>query len=153
MFFKSKPSYHRLTLISAGWRRKHNLRLSHLELLQLARPPLQPDPHQAGDPDTTGHNQITNHFANSQSDLTHGLTNVFCLQVSSLTSSPDSSPSPGMMGAVSVQAHLASSVQQSSQLLGSGTPQQQQDPTKSIQWQITTSQAGQPPASTVTKVN
>jgi len=74
-------------------------------------------------------------------------------QVSSLTSSPDSSPSPGMMGAVSVQAHLASSVQQSSQLLGSGTPQQQQDPTKSIQWQITTSQAGQPSASTVTKDN
>jgi len=59
-------------------------------------------------------------------------------QVSSLTSSPDSSPSPGMMGSVSVQSHLAS--QQPVPLM-SGNMVPQQDPTKSIQWQISTSVA------------
>lgn len=59
-------------------------------------------------------------------------------QVSSLTSSPDSSPSPNMMGPVSVQSHLAS--QQPLPLM-SGNMLQHQDPTKSIQWQISTSLA------------
>lgn len=59
-------------------------------------------------------------------------------QVSSLTSSPDSSPSPGMMG-VSQSLHLSnqhlhSQAMQSHQMQG-----QSIDPTKSIQWQISTS--------------
>merc|ERR1719210_2237384 len=69
-------------------------------------------------------------------------------QVSSLTSSPDSSPSPGMMsGNVSVQSgHLSSPQQQSvTQIQLQQQLQQQQpqpDPTKSVQWQISTSSAG-----------
>jgi len=73
-------------------------------------------------------------------------------QVSSLTSSPDSSPSPGMMG---VSQSMMSNQQlipgMSSQQMqggqggggGGGGQQQQQatDPTKSVQWQITTSLA------------
>merc|ERR550525_627698 len=73
-------------------------------------------------------------------------------QVSSLTSSPDSSPSPGMMG---VSQSMMSNQQlipgMSSQQMqgqggggGGGAQQQQQqanDPTKSVQWQITTSLA------------
>lgn len=58
-------------------------------------------------------------------------------QVSSLTSSPDSSPSPGMMG-VSQSLHLSNQQHQqgmqSHQMQGQST-----DPTKSIQWQISTS--------------
>jgi len=57
-------------------------------------------------------------------------------QVSSLTSSPDSSPSPNMMGSVSVQSHLAS--QQPIPPM-SGNLVQHSDATKSIQWQISTS--------------
>merc|ERR1719410_1830865 len=79
-------------------------------------------------------------------------------QVSSLTSSPDSSPSPGMMsGNVSIQSGQMASPQQQSvtpihlqqQQLQQQQQQQQQaqlqqqqqqpDPTKSIQWQISTS--------------
>ena len=69
-------------------------------------------------------------------------------QVSSLTSSPDSSPSPGMMtGNVSVQSgHLSSPQQQSVTQIQLQQQQQQQqqqpDPTKSVQWQISTSSAG-----------
>jgi len=63
-------------------------------------------------------------------------------QVSSLTSSPDSSPSPGMMG-VSQSVHLSNQQHQqgmqSHQMQGQST-----DPTKSIQWQISTSIASQP---------
>jgi len=59
-------------------------------------------------------------------------------QVSSLTSSPDSSPSPNMMSSVSVQSHLAS---QQPLAPMSGNMVQHQDPTKSIQWQISTSVA------------
>merc|ERR1719410_263458 len=65
-------------------------------------------------------------------------------QVSSLTSSPDSSPSPGMMtGNVSVQSgHLSSPQQQSVTQIQLQQQQQQQqqqpDPTKSVQWQIST---------------
>jgi len=58
-------------------------------------------------------------------------------QVSSLTSSPDSSPSPGMMG-VSQSLHISNQQHQHSmqshQMQG-----QSADPTKSIQWQISTS--------------
>merc|ERR1719244_640771 len=70
-------------------------------------------------------------------------------QVSSLTSSPDSSPSPGMMGgSLSVQNHISSQQQsvgqigsqvQGSQMGSQGgvlNNQQTQDPTKSVQWQI-----------------
>merc|ERR1719422_2092422 len=71
-------------------------------------------------------------------------------QVSSLTSSPDSSPSPGMMtGNLSLQsAHLSSPQQQSVTQIQLQQQQQQQqqqqpDPTKSIQWQISTSSSGQ----------
>lgn len=81
-------------------------------------------------------------------------------QVSSLTSSPDSSPSPGMMSSnVSIQSgHLSSPQQQSvtpiqlqqqqqqlqqqqqqQQAQLQQQQQQQPDPTKSIQWQISTS--------------
>jgi len=60
-------------------------------------------------------------------------------QVSSLTSSPDSSPSPNMMGSVSVQSHLAS--QQPLAPMSGNNMAQHQDPTKSIQWQISTSVA------------
>merc|ERR1719412_1034380 len=73
-------------------------------------------------------------------------------QVSSLTSSPDSSPSPGMMsGNVSLQSgHLSSPQQQSvtqiqlqqQQQQQQQPPQPQPDPTKSIQWQISTSSGG-----------
>merc|ERR1711970_526660 len=59
-------------------------------------------------------------------------------QVSSLTSSPDSSPSPNMMSSVSVQSHLAS---QQPLAPMSGNNMVQHDPTKSIQWQISTSVA------------
>lgn len=59
-------------------------------------------------------------------------------QVSSLTSSPDSSPSPNMMGSVSVQSHLASQ-QPLAPMSGNNMVGQHQDPTKSIQWQISTS--------------
>merc|ERR1719220_226435 len=72
-------------------------------------------------------------------------------QVSSLTSSPDSSPSPGMMGVsqsmMSNQQLIPgmSSQQMQGQGGGGGGAQQQQqqanDPTKSVQWQITTSLA------------
>jgi len=74
-------------------------------------------------------------------------------QVSSLTSSPDSSPSPGMMGgSLSVQNHLANQqpvgqlggqVQMGGQGTG-GNISQTQDPTKSVQWQISTSLAPTP---------
>jgi len=65
-------------------------------------------------------------------------------QVSSLTSSPDSSPSPGMMGgSLSIQNHMTN--QQSNQVQ-MGQPSnsnisQTHDPTKSVQWQISTTQA------------
>merc|ERR1719412_3038039 len=68
-------------------------------------------------------------------------------QVSSLTSSPDSSPSPGMMSSnISIQsAHLSSPQQQTVTQIQlqqqQQQQQQQQDPTKSVQWQITTSSA------------
>ena len=74
--------------------------------------------------------------------------------MSSLTSSPDSSPSPGMMsGNVSLQSgHLSSPQQQSvtqiqlqqqqQQQQQQQPPQPQPDPTKSIQWQISTSSGG-----------
>ena len=72
------------------------------------------------------------------------------IKVSSLTSSPDSSPSPGMMtGNLSLQsAHLSSPQQQSVTQIQLQQQQQQQqqqqpDPTKSIQWQISTSSSGQ----------
>jgi len=62
-------------------------------------------------------------------------------QVSSLTSSPDSSPSPGMMqSSMSLQSgHLSSPQQQIQLQQQQQQQQQQQDPTKSIQWQISTS--------------
>ena len=68
-------------------------------------------------------------------------------QVSSLTSSPDSSPSPGMMSSnnISIQSgHLPSPQQTVTQIQlqqQQQQQQQQQDPTKSVQWQITTSSA------------
>merc|ERR1719400_1747290 len=74
-------------------------------------------------------------------------------QVSSLTSSPDSSPSPGMMGvSQSMMSNqqlipgMSSQQMQGGQGGGGGGQQQQQqqqatDPTKSVQWQITTSLA------------
>jgi len=73
-------------------------------------------------------------------------------QVSSLTSSPDSSPSPVMMGgSLSLQNHLGNqqSLGQLGQIQGSQmggsqgvlNNQQTQDPTKSVQWQISTSLA------------
>lgn len=74
-------------------------------------------------------------------------------QVSSLTSSPDSSPSPVMMGgSLSLQNHLGNQQSlgqiggqiQGSQMGGSQgviNNQQTQDPTKSVQWQISTSLA------------
>merc|ERR550532_1203649 len=68
-------------------------------------------------------------------------------QVSSLTSSPDSSPSPGMMSSnISIQSgHLSSPQQQTVTQIQlqqqQQQQQQQQDPTKSVQWQITTSSA------------
>merc|ERR1719242_2614942 len=73
-------------------------------------------------------------------------------QVSSLTSSPDSSPSPGMMGvSQSMMSNqqlipgMSSSQQMQGQGGGGGGAQQQQqqanDPTKRVQWQITTSLA------------
>ena len=71
---------------------------------------------------------------------------LLILQVSSLTSSPDSSPSPGMMSAnINLQSgpgHISSPQQQSVtqlQLQQQQQQQQQHDPTKSIQWQISTS--------------
>merc|ERR1719210_1080930 len=66
-------------------------------------------------------------------------------QVSSLTSSPDSSPSPASMmqsSNISLQSHNLASPQQHSQIQlqqQQQQQQQQQDPTKSIQWQISTS--------------
>merc|ERR1719242_2839594 len=73
-------------------------------------------------------------------------------QVSSLTSSPDSSPSPGMMGvSQSMMSNqqlipgMSSQQMQGGQGGGGGSAGQQQqqatDPTKSVQWQITTSLA------------
>lgn len=59
-------------------------------------------------------------------------------QVSSLTSSPDSSPSPNMMG-VSQSLHLSN--QQIVPGMNSQQMSQPTDPTKSIQWQVGTSVA------------
>lgn len=61
-------------------------------------------------------------------------------QVSSLTSSPDSSPSPGMMG-VSQSLHLSNNQQLVQQQQQQQMQGQSSDPTKSIQWQISTSLA------------
>ena len=128
--------------------------------LRLRRPQLllahKPHPHQARDPDTTSK-------TSQQWPLRRGTHACDCFQVSSLTSSPDSSPSPGMMsGNVSIQSgHLSSlsspqqqsvtpiqlqqqqqQLQQQQQQQQAQLQQQQQqqpDPTKSIQWQISTS--------------
>ena len=132
--------------------------------LRLWRPQLwllvanKPDPHQAGDPDTTSKRPAA--------ALVQGTHACQCFQVSSLTSSPDSSPSPGMMsGNVSIQSgHLSSPQQQSvtpiqlqqqqqqlqqqqqQQAQLQQQQQQQPDPTKSIQWQISTSSSSGGPA-------
>merc|ERR1719150_2087677 len=69
------------------------------------------------------------------------------IQSGHLTSSPDSSPSPGMMSSnISIQSgHLSSPQQQTVTQIQlqqqQQQQQQQQDPTKSVQWQITTSSA------------
>merc|ERR1719410_2564628 len=89
-----------------------------------------------------GNNQPANNISPSSSTnnwpsnpTLHIKQEIQIPQVSSLTSSPDSSPSPGMMSSnnISIQSgHLPSPQQKQ---------QQQQDPTKSVQWQITTSSA------------
>ena len=131
------------------------LRLRRAHLLLLAH---KPHPHQARDPDTTSMTR------GERRPVTHACD---YFQVSSLTSSPDSSPSPGMMsGNVSVQTgHLSSPQQQSvtpiqlqqqqqqlqqqqqqQQAQLQQQQQQQPDPTKSIQWQISTSSSSGGPA-------
>merc|ERR1719210_3182702 len=85
--------------------------------------------------------------ANWPSNPIHIKQEIQIPQVSSLTSSPDSSPSPGMMSSnISIQsAHLSSPQQQTVTQIQlqqqQQQQQQQQDPTKSVQWQITTSSA------------
>jgi len=77
----------------------------------------------------------TGHWAGS--NPIHIKQEIQIPQVSSLTSSPDSSPSPGIMG-VSQSLHLSN--QQHPQSMQSHQMQvQSTDPTKSVQWQISTS--------------
>ena len=102
-----------------------------------------------------GNNQPANNISPSSSTnnwpsnpTLHIKQEIQIPQVSSLTSSPDSSPSPGMMSSnnISIQSggHLASPQQTVTQIQlqqQQQQQQQQQDPTKSVQWQITTSSA------------
>jgi len=99
-----------------------------------------------------GNNQPANNISPSSStnwpsNPIHIKQEIQIPQVSSLTSSPDSSPSPGMMSTnnISIQSgHLPSPQQTVTQIQlqqQQQQQQQQQDPTKSVQWQITTSSA------------
>jgi len=101
-----------------------------------------------------GNNQPANNISPSSSTnnwpsnpTLHIKQEIQIPQVSSLTSSPDSSPSPGMMSSnnISIQSgHLPSPQQTVTQIQlqqQQQQQQQQQDPTKSVQWQITTSSA------------